>query len=133
MASLSGRTTTRLPARVSANSGRHLSAPWVSAARHAVWRGVNDLDQDLYHLHGDLAAVHAMSLELTERHSSTLGTVADGMLHCSTRALDTLREVRELHARLHEAAAVVRENDSTRLSGDALRARFEPGPHRDPA
>ena len=74
-----------------------------------------------------------MSLELTDRHNSTLGTVADGLFHCASRALATLREVRELQARLHEAAAVVRENDSTRLSGAALRARFEPGPHRDPA
>src|SRR5918998_4589352 len=103
--------STNTPSENRADDGRTFAD--LSAARHAVWRGVNDLDQDLYHLHGDLAAMHAMSLELTERHSSTLGTVADGMLHCATRALDTLKEIRELQARLHEAAAVVRENDSS--------------------
>jgi hypothetical protein len=79
-----------------------------------------------------VSALHAMSLELTERHQHTLGSTAEGMFHCANRALDALAGLKELHGRLHEAAAVVRENDPTRLSAEALRARFQPGPHRDP-
>ena len=101
--------------------------------RDALWRDVNDLDTALNDLRGDLSAVHAMSMQLTDRHQHTLGPAADGLWHCSSRALDALGEVRELQKRLHEAALVVKANAPTRLSGDAPRARFERGPPRDPA
>ena len=74
------------PSENRADDGRTFAD--LSAARHAVWRGVT---------------------------------------------LQTLREVRELQKRLHEAAIVIKANDPTRLSSEAVRARFEPGPHRDPA
>ena len=111
------------------DDGRSFSS--LIEARYALWRGVSDLDEALYQVKGDLSAIHAMSLELTERHQHTLGTTADGLHHCASRALDALRGLQELHRHLHEAAVVVRENDPTRLSAEALRARFEPGPHRE--
>ncbi len=101
--------------------------------RDALYRDVNDLDTALNDLRGDLSAVHAMSMELTDRHQHALGSTAEGLFHCANRALDALAEIRELHGRLHEAAIVIKANDSTRLSAGAVRVRFEPGPHRDPA
>ncbi len=101
------------------------------AVRDALWRDVSDLETALNDLDGDLSAVEGLALHIDAQHGSSLGPTATGLYHCSSRALETLREVRELHKRLHEAAIVIKANDSTRLSAEAVRARFEPGPHRE--
>ncbi len=103
------------------------------AVRDALWRDVSDLETALNDLDGDLSAVEGLALHIDAQHGSSLGPTATGLYHCSSRALETLREVRELHKRLHEAAIVIRANDSTRLSAEAVQARHHPGPHRDPA
>ncbi len=101
--------------------------------REALWRDVSDLETALNDLDGDLSAVEGLALHIDAQHGASLGPTATGLYHCSSRALETLREVRELHKRLHEAAIVIKANDPTRLSAEAVRARLEPGPHRDPA
>ena len=97
------------------------------AARAAVCRGVGRLDDELNALEGDLSAVEGLSLMLVEQYAEQLGPTARGLHHCSSRALATLRRVRELHERLAEAAVVSEGNDPTRLSAAA--ARYQPGPH----
>ena len=97
------------------------------AARAAVCRGVGRLDDELTALEGDLSAVEGLSLMLVEQHADQLGPTATGLHFCSTRALATLRRVRELHERLAEAAVVSEGNDPTRLSAAAN--RYRPGPH----
>ena len=101
--------------------------PNLFAARAAVCRGVGRLDDELTALEGDLSAVEGLSLMLVEQHADQLGPTAHGLHHCASRALDTLRRVRELHERLAEAAVVSEGNDPTRLSAAA--ARYRPGPH----
>ena len=101
--------------------------------REALWRDVSDLETALNDLRGDLAAVHGLALAISEQHGSYVGPAADGLWHCSSRARDALGEIGDLHKRLHEATIVIKANDPTRLSAEAVRARFEPGPHRDPA
>jgi hypothetical protein len=97
-------------------------------ARDAVCRGVGRLDDELTALEGDLSAVEGLSLMAVEQHQDALGPTATGLHHCAGRALETLRQVRELHGRIAEAATVAHANDSTRLSAAACRG-YHPGPH----
>ena len=101
--------------------------PNLFAARDAVCRGVGRLDDELTALEGDISAVEGLSLAVVEQHADQLGPTAAGLHHCATRALATLRQVRELHERLAEAAQVSEGNDPSRLSAAAL--RYRPGPH----
>jgi hypothetical protein len=84
---------------------------------------VGSLDDELNALEGDLSAVEGLALTLVEQHADQLGPTARGLHHCSTRALETLRRVRDLHERLAEAAQVSEGNDPTRLSAAANRYR----------
>ena len=97
------------------------------AARAAVCRGVGRLDDELSALEGDVCAIEGLSLMAVEQHAEQLGPTATGLHHCATRALGTLRRVRELHERLAEAARVSEGNAPSRLSAAA--ARYRPGPH----
>ena len=97
------------------------------AARAAVCRGVGRLDDELTALEGDLSAVKGLALMTVEQHAEQLGPTATGLYHCATRALETLRRVRELHERIAEAAQVSEGNDPSRLSAAAN--RYRPGPH----
>ena len=97
------------------------------AAREAVCRGVGRLDDELNALEGDLSAVEGLALMTVEQHADQIGPTARGLHHCSTRALETLRRVRELHERLAEAAQVSEGNNPSRLSAAAN--RYRPGPH----
>jgi hypothetical protein len=97
------------------------------AAREAVSRGVGRLDDELNALEGDLSALEGLSLMTVEQHADQLGPTATGLHHCASRALETLRRVRELHEGLADAAVVSEGNDPTRLSAAAN--RYRPGPH----
>ena len=85
--------------------------PNLFAARAAVCRGVGSLDDELNALEGDISAVEALALMTVEQHADQLGPTARGLHHCSTRALETLRRVRDLHERLAEAAQVSEGNE----------------------
>ena len=101
--------------------------PNLFAARAAVCRGLGRLDDELSALEGDVCAIEGLSLMAVEQHAEQLGPTATGLHHCATRALATLRRVRELHERLAEAAQLSDGNDPTRLSAAAN--RYRPGPH----
>jgi hypothetical protein len=95
-------------------------------ARDEVCQGVARMERLLLALKGDLSAMQGLGQALTEDHGDESEVI--GLMHCAERALDTLAELHGLTDRVHDAAVVVRGNDATRLSRDAL--RYEPGPHK---
>jgi hypothetical protein len=101
--------------------------PNLFEARAAVCHAVGRLDDDLNALEGDLCAIEGLAFGVVENHKDQIGPAAQGLIHCATRALATLRRVRELHERLAEAAQVSEGNDPSRLSAAAN--RYRPGPH----